>query len=64
MRYIIVNERKPKGIPRFCTFCITPIGDSYVRDLQTRCIYHSHFCLEIHEEESKLYIEDAARRVS
>lgn len=64
MRYVIVNYRRPRGLPRFCAFCCEPIVDGYVRDLHVRLVYHSVGCLELHVSQSVLAIEDAARRVS
>jgi len=66
VRYIVVSERVPKGLKRFCAFCITPITEGYVRDLEgTRIIYCKAECWEDHKYKTEqALIEDAARRVS
>ena len=64
MRYVLVNHRVPRGLPRFCAFCCVPIEEGYVRDLSVSLVYHSVGCLELHVSQSIVAIEDAARRVS
>lgn len=64
MQFICVNTNAVKGIDYPCTFCKTAIGKSYTRDLTTGLIYHSHFCMDTHIEQSILCIEDAARKTS
>lgn len=39
MRYLLVTDRKPKGLKRFCAMCLSPIGHTYCRELTTRIIY-------------------------
>lgn len=56
MRFILVNRGKPKD-PGSCTFCCTPMGQSYVRCLTTKCCYHNHFCLEFHIEATEQAME-------
>ena len=35
MRYILVNERRPKGLPRYCAYnFFHPITDHYCRELE------------------------------
>ena len=46
MRYILVNGRKPND--SHCAFCPAEIKESYVRDLETRVVYCTHYCLEAH----------------
>ena len=61
MLYIVVNRpSKPEG-ESACTFCCTPIGKSYTRDLENRLVYHSHFCREMHITQSMVCIEDNFR---
>ena len=60
MRFILVNLQK-EATQAECGFCKTPLGKSYVRCLETRITYHSHFCLELHEVESVRCIEDTFR---
>lgn len=56
MRYILVNRpERPKELC-YCTFCTTAIGKTYVRDLDTKLVYHSHFCLEMHIHDSQVAI--------
>jgi hypothetical protein len=71
MRYICVSGRIPKGLPRFCAFCLTAIGDKgYVRELSTRILYCDHLCLGAHTTLAIEYIEkkesheDLARQVN
>ena len=66
MRFVCVNAGNPRdGADRpHCTFCTTPIGKTYARDLTTGLVYHSHICLEMHVSQSIVCIEDAARRTS
>ena len=66
MRFICVNAGKPREgqEPSYCTICCTAIGKSYVRDLQTRLIYHNHLCLDAHIAQSEHFIERYAREVS
>lgn len=61
MRYILVNQNKPPPEPYPCTFCTTNLGNSYVRDLDTRLVYHNPWCLETHIDQSLVCIEDAFR---
>ncbi len=56
MRYILVNLRGKPDEPTYCTICTTAIGKTYVRDLDTRLLYHSHFCLELHIHQSQVAI--------
>ena len=62
MRFIVVTFSKPPPEPVYCGFCTTALGKAYVRDLTTRILYHSHFCLELHLAESQNCIEMSARR--
>ena len=62
-RYILVNERVPKDKVT-CSYCKTPLGKSYVRDLSTRLVYHSPWCLDVHELETVRCIENHARQVN
>lgn len=48
MRYIIVNERRPRGLPRFCAYCCSAIDATYTRDLQMSIIYCKPECFETH----------------
>lgn len=48
MRYIIVNERRPKGLPRYCALCAAPIDSSYLREIATRIIYCGVGCYTEH----------------
>ena len=55
MRYIIVNERKPKGLPRFCSYdCSHVIHNTYLRELQDRILYCSAMCYDTHNFETRL----------
>jgi hypothetical protein len=38
MRFVLVNCRLPKHAA-FCAWCCEPIGETYVREIQTRLIY-------------------------
>lgn len=60
MRYVLVNL-KTEAKECACAFCKTPLGKTYVRCLETRILYHSHFCLELHEVESVRCIETIYR---
>lgn len=48
MRYIIVSERVPKGLKRFCALCTTEIVAGYTRDLTTSVVYCTPLCCESH----------------
>ncbi len=48
MRYIVVNDRKPKGLPRYCGCCLTKIEDKYCRELRDRILYCDALCFETH----------------
>lgn len=63
MRFICVNLRGVSIEQSYCVFCHTSLGKSYVRDLTTRALYHSHYCLNLHEEQSVSDIQNAARLV-
>lgn len=57
MRFVAVNTSSAKGEMTWCAFCTKAIGKSYVRDLQTRCVYHNVWCLEAHVLDSLIAIE-------
>ena len=48
MRYLFVRCTTPSEKPVACGFCGKNLGKEYVRDLQTRVIYHSFWCMELH----------------
>lgn len=49
LRFILVNCNKIADNEMVdCTMCHTPIGKTYVRDISTRTVYHSHYCLDLH----------------
>lgn len=56
MRYIVVNERTPKGLPRFCSLCLRAIENSYTRDLYLRSLYCTPTCYEVHVFEAMVVI--------
>lgn len=48
MRYILVNGRVPRGLPRYCVYCCEAIGEQYLREQGTRLIYCTWQCYESH----------------
>lgn len=49
MRYVIVAERTPKGLPRYCNFCCTKLDNGYLREISTRILYCPiAACYELH----------------
>ena len=43
MKYVLVNGRTPRP-ESFCALCGESIGQSYLRDLGTRCSYCDRAC--------------------
>jgi hypothetical protein len=43
MRFVLVNERAPRGGPK-CVHCGKPITIGYLRDLSSRLPYCDHAC--------------------
>ena len=64
MRFVLVNDRWPRGPQRYCTLCCEPIQLSYTRDHETRLIYCSPDCAEHHVLVSEAAIERAGRAVA
>lgn len=64
MRYIIVNRSRKPEEPYPCTYCTAAIGKTYLRDLDTRLVYHPEFCYEAHVARSILCIESMGGRES
>lgn len=71
MRYIWVSGRVPKGVKRFCAFCLEPIGEGgYLREQDTLILYCGPVCYASHctltaaYMEAKQTHEDLARLVS
>ena len=58
-RFILVNERVPRG-QTYCATCCTPIERGYVRDPGTRLVYCDTECFGEHERADTR----ARRRVS
>ncbi len=56
MRYLFVRCTSPPKEATACGFCCTPLGLEYVRDLETRIVYHSFWCMEIHTHQSLVKI--------
>lgn len=61
INYMVVNGVQEPAEQVACALCCTPLGRSYVRDLQTRLVYHNLWCLESHVLQSIVTIEDAYR---
>ena len=57
LRYIVVNGRNDAREANYCTICCTPLGKSYVREIGTSLLYHSHYCLETHVRQSTVALE-------
>ena len=43
MKFVLVNGRTPRP-QSFCTMCCEPIGESYLREIETRLSYCDHKC--------------------
>lgn len=57
MRYVLVNDRRPKGLPRFCAYNVFHvIGDYYCRELVDNILYCSAVCYESHVHDSLVKI--------
>lgn len=63
MRYVVVNERIPKGITRYCACCCVPIVDGYCREIGTRLIYFNaeHYEEAVHAANVALGAYDAPK---
>lgn len=48
MRYVVVNARIPKGLPRACPFCAAKVEEGYTRELKDGLVYDTPMCLEAH----------------
>jgi hypothetical protein len=64
MRYVVVTDRVPKGLKRYCAFCCEPITDNYTRDVSTSLVYCGWQCIEAHIVYSHAPIEDVAKHVA
>ena len=43
MKFVLVNGRSPRA-ESFCALCCEPIGESYLRELNTRLSYCKYDC--------------------
>lgn len=64
LRFICVRLSRQEEPIEYCAFCRTAIGKTYVRDLDTRVVYHSHFCMEMHIDTTTLSLENLGRQVT
>lgn len=47
IRYVVVNERRPKGLPRFCAYNFFHVIEyGYTRDLDDKVLYCSVACFK------------------
>jgi hypothetical protein len=53
MRYVVVQGRIPRGLPRFCAFCCEPIRTGYTRNVTTCVVYCRPDCAERHAAAAK-----------
>jgi len=62
MRFILVNDRRPRQ-DAYCALCCEKIGETYVREIQTRLLYCDHLCHAGHVKGAVLALEYHARQV-
>jgi hypothetical protein len=60
MKFILVNDRKPRQRP-FCTTCCEPIQENYLRDIVTRLTYCGCACYAKRRVRQVLTIENCAK---
>lgn len=63
MRFILVNG-SPAGDQAHCALCCEKIGDTYLREMQTRLLYCDSRCYRGHVAFSHLALEARAKKAS
>ncbi len=64
MKFVVVEGRVPRGLPRWCAFCCEPIEHGYTRDLSTWVVYCGPGCAERHMVQSRLSMPKVSRQVA
>lgn len=64
MKFVVVEGRVPRGLPRWCAFCCEPIDDGYTRDLTTWIVYCAPSCVERHAAQSRYLMSKVSRQVA
>lgn len=56
LRYVIVNGNQEPREVNYCTICCTPLGKSYLRDVDLGLLYHNQWCYETHVKDSHVSV--------